>query len=357
MGKTIDGMSLFAGGGVGETYLADININIKIANELLKKRADIHSFRFPDCEMVVGDIKEHKEYLVEYANKNHLSLLIATPPCQGMSSAGRRDYENDKRNYLIFDVFDIIDNTDFDYIFIENVPQFLAMKYMNKDNVLTLLPDLIKEKYADKYEIKYGVFNAADYGVPQSRKRAIIRLWRKGLTWDDPDKVEHQITLREAIGDLPSLESGEDSGILWHVAPKHTKEHILWMRHTPTGKSAHENPVYYPKKPDGTRVKTYKDGFKRMDWDKVCNTRTMNNKGLSSTSNGHPGRPYIDKETGETLYSDARALTLLELFIVSSLPRDIKFPEGTSDKTIRDIVGEGVPPKMSEAFLRKIANV
>jgi len=352
--KEIRAMSLFAGGGIGETYLEDIGVKTLIANELLEKRAEIHRFRFPNCEVITGDIKENKETLINKAKELDINLLIATPPCQGMSSVGKRDYENDVRNYLIFDVLDIIDRCNFDYVLIENVPKFLGMKYMNKDNKLTLIADLFKERYADRYEIAADVYNAADYGVPQTRKRTIIRLWKKGLTWDEPEKVEHQVTLREAIGDLPSLESGESSNIKWHTAPKHPSHHVLCMKHTPTGMSAHKNPVYYPKNPDGTRIKTFKDCFKRMEWDKPANTRTMNNKGLSSSNNGHPGRPYIDKETGETLYSDARALTLLELFIVSSLPRDISFPDGTTDKVIRDIVGEGVPPKMMEAFIKKI---
>ena len=320
MDKEIRAMSLFAGGGIGETYLEDIGVKTLIANELIEKRANIHKYRFPTCEMVIGDIKEHKQELEDRAKE-----------------------------------LDIIDAVQFDYVLIENVPKFLSMQYYDpivKKKVL--LPELLNNRYSGIYNIKAGVYNAADYGVPQLRKRTIIRMYKKGLNWDDPEIVQHRVTLQEAIGHLPSLESGEKSGIKWHDGPKHKPEHILWMRHTPTGQTAKKNPVYYPQKPNGERIKSYADTFMRLKWDAVCPTRTMNSKGLSSSHNCHPGRPYVDTETGETLYTDARALSLLELFIVTSLPEDMDFPEWATDKLIRDVVGEGVPPKMMEAFIKKI---
>jgi DNA (cytosine-5)-methyltransferase 1 len=47
-------------------------------------------------------------------------------------------------------------------------------------------------------------------------------------------------------------------------------------------------------------------------------------------------------------------MSLLELLIVSSLPEDIKLPPDVSEKVVREIIGEGVPPKMSMAFLKML---
>lgn len=344
----MNALSLFAGGGIGETYFDEIGIKTVIANELIPARAAIHKYRFPDTEMVVGDIKEKKEEIIKKAKKVGVDLLIATPPCQGMSNIGKRDYTGDERNYLIFDVFDIIDNLMPDYVFIENVPKFLEMHYPYKKDVLKLT-EILNIKYGNIYDIKYGVYNAADYGVPQIRKRAIVRMFKKGLTWNDPEKQSH-ITLREAIGHLPSVESGKDSGIKYHTGPKHPARHIELLKHTPTGSSAYDNEIYYPKKADGTRIKGYHNTYSRLSWDKVCPTRTMNSGSISGSNNGHPGRLQEDGT-----YSDARALTLLELLIVSSLPEDIDLPSDISEKTIREIIGEGIPPKMSQAFLAEIS--
>ena len=342
-------MSLFAGGGIGETYLDDIGITTVVANELLPERARIYTHRFPDTKMIIGDIKEHKKELIDTAKKEDVKLLIATPPCQGMSNLGQRNYDTDIRNFLIFDVLDIIDNLDLDYIFIENVPKFLNMYYPYKNNVMNII-DIFNEKYGEKYNIEHGVYNAADYSVPQIRKRALIRIYKKGLKWDEPTKEKH-ITLREAIGHLPIVESGENSGIPFHFGPKHSAKHIETIKHTPSGCSAYDNPVYYPKRDDGQRVKGYHNTYTRLSWDKVCPTRTMNSGTISGSNNCHPGRLLKDGT-----YSDARVLTLLELFIVSSLPQDMSFPENTTEKQIRAIVGEGIPPLMSKAFLEKIIN-
>ena len=340
-------ISLFSCSGVGETYLENIGIHTVVANELLKDRAEVYKYRFPNTDMVVGDIKEKKDELIDKALENNVELLIATPPCQGMSNIGKRDYIGDERNYLIFDVFDIIDAVRPKYILIENVPKFLDMYYPYKGDVKSLV-DIILAKYGDEYDAKFGVYNAKDYLVPQSRKRAFVRLFKKGLTWDDPE-VEKEITLREAIGHLPSIESGEDSGIKWHIGPKHSARHIEWIKHTPTGHTAFDNEVYYPQKEDGKRISGYHNTYRRLEWDKPCPTRTMKSGSVSGSNNCHPGRL---KDDGT--YSDARCLSLLELFIVSSLPPDLDLPDGLSESFIRDIVGEGVPPKMMEVFLKQI---
>lgn len=341
-------LSLFSGGGIGETYFNDIGITTVIANELISNRAEIYKFRFPETDMIVGDIKLRKDEIIEKALKEKVDIIVATPPCQGMSNLGKRDYDCDIRNYLIFDVFDIIDKVSPSYVFIENVPKFLQM-YYPYNNELKLLTEIITEKYGEIYDIKFGVYNAADYGVPQTRKRALIRFYKKGLKWEDPQKQKHR-TLREAIGHLPSIESGEDSGIKYHVGPKHSDRHILAIKHTPTGKTAHDNPVYYPKKADGTRARGYHNTYRRLEWDIPCPTRTMNSHSVSGSNNCHPGRLLPDGT-----YSDARTLSLLELFIVTSLPEDIEFPKVSNEKILREIIGEGVPPLMSKAFLEKIS--
>lgn len=183
-----------------------------------------------------------------------------------------------------------------------------------------------------------------NYGVPQCRPRSIIRIYRKDIEWSLPVK-EKVITLREAIGYLPSLESGEKSCIKYHYAPKHSDMHIEVMKHTPEGKSALTNDIYYPKKKNGEKVKGFHNTYKRMKWDEPAPTRALNNGAISGHNNVHPGRLKSDGT-----YSDARVLTMLELFIVSSLPKNWNYPKKYSDSFIRQIIGEGVPP----LFIKKI---
>lgn len=345
----IKGASLFSSAGIAETYFKDSNINIVVANELIEQRAKLYSFFHPSTNMVCGDITDSKIFdsVNEFIKQEECKFLIATPPCQGMSTLGKKEYSTDKRNYLIFYVLDMIDDNDFDFILIENVPKFLKM-YFPYNGELVLLEDIIIDKYKDTYNIETLVLNAADYGVPQSRPRGFIKIWKKGLDWSKPVSQD-KITLRDAIGHLPSLESGEKSTIKWHTAKTHNDREVLAMKHTEEGKSAMQNPIYYPKKADSTKIKGFHNTYKRMRWDEPCPARTMNSGNMGGHNNVHPGRPLPDGTR-----SDARVLTLRELFIVSSLPADMDLPEWCSDTLIRNVIGEAIPPRFSESIVKQI---
>lgn len=345
-------VSLFSSAGIGELRLPEF-VDVIVANELLKPRADCYKHFNPNANMICGDITSDsvKEEIIRIANEEQCSFLIATPPCQGLSTLGKNkgqeQYEADRRNFLILEVLDVIDSCNFDYVLIENVPKFIEM-YFPYEGKYRKLEEILRMKYSESYNIDIRVLNAKDYGISQSRPRAIIKIWKKGLSWAWP-KQEKEITLREAIGHLPSLEPGEDSGIPWHIAKPHNPRSVLAMRHTPPGKSAIANEVFYPKKEDGTRIKGFHNTFKRMVWDQPCPARTTYCGSISSHNNVHPGHPMPDGT-----YSDPRVLTLLETFIVSSIPEDIDFPAGATDGFIRTVIGEAIPPRLMERIVEQI---
>lgn len=349
----IKAISLFSSAGIGELRTRNLNIDVVAANELLPQRAACYKHFYPDTIMVCDDITKQstKDAMIKYANNNGAKLLIATPPCQGLSTLGKNKvqdhYEKDRRNFLILEALDVIDHCDFDYILIENVPKFIEM-YFPYEGKYMLLEDILRLKYSDKYEISINVLNAKDYGICQSRPRAIIRLFKRGLKWSLPKK-EKEIPLKDAIGHLPSLEAGETSIIPWHFAKNENPRAVLAMKHTEPGKSAIANPVYYPKKEDGSRIKGFHNTYKRMVWDQPCPARTTYSGSMSSHNNVHPGRLLPDGT-----YSDARVLTLLETFIVSSIPEDVTFPEGATDTFIRTIIGEAIPPRLMMRILEGI---
>ena len=348
----MQGISLFSSAGIGELYLKDIGVEIVAANELIEKRAKIYSYFYPKTDMICGDIRKKsvKKKIKSYINDD-ISLLIATPPCQGLSSVGKNKVQEhwaeDRRNFLIFDILDIIDFGNFDYIIIENVPRFLKMFFPHGKEFKTL-QEILNKKYFNEYIIDIGILDAKDCGIPQTRPRAIIKMYRKGLAWSWPKK-EKIITLKEAIGHLPSLEAGEKSDIPWHYAIPHPEQIVEALKHTPPGKSALKNKFHYPKRKDGTKINGFHNTYKRMVWDQPAHARTTYCGSISSHNNVHPGRLLADGT-----YSDARVLTLLETFIVSSIKPDIKFPEGTSDAFIRTLIGESIPPLMFQKILREI---
>ncbi len=335
------GISMFSSAGVAETYLKELNIDIMLANEIVQERAKYYSHFYPDVDMLVGNIMDDSIYneYVKRAKKINPNFLIATPPCQGMSSLGRKKYDEDERNFLIFSVLKVIDELDLDVVVIENVPKFLKLFFPYNGEWLGII-DILKNKYSERYNIEAVVVNAKDYSVPQSRPRAIIKMYKNTYEWDLPQK-EKEITLREAIGDLPSLESGERSDIKYHYALKHSQMHIEVMSHTPEGRSAFKNEIYYPKKADGTMVSGFHNTYNRMHWNLPCAAVTTNSGMISGHNNVHPGRLRPDGT-----YSDARALTLLELLIVSSLPRDWDLPTDYKESFVRTIIGEAIPPRL-----------
>lgn len=346
------GLSLFSGGGIAETYLRDVGIDILCANEINPRRAEFYQAMHPETKMICGDITAATIYssVIEYVKNAGIQFLLATPPCQGMSTLGQKNYESDSRNSLIRYIVKATHDLHPNYILIENVPKFLDLHYLpdytvTSDKSEKTIVEALQCEFSAEYEIESKVLNAMNYGVPQSRPRAIIKLYKKGLSWPWPAE-EKIITLRDAIGDLPSLESGEKSNLKWHEALTHNSRQIEALRHTPEGQSAMKNPVYYPKKADGTRVRGFHNTYNRMRWDEPAPARTTNSHLMSGHNNVHPGRQL---QNGE--WSDARVLTLRELLIVSSLPADWDIPSCFKEPEIREMIGEAIPPVLVQRIV------
>lgn len=360
MKNKIVALSLFSGGGIAETYFEEVGIRIAVANELLPTRADFYRYTHPQTNMICGDITDSNIFntVITKAKKEKVKFILATPPCQGMSTLGKRAYESDKRNSLVHYVLLAIDEVKPDYVLLENVPKFVELSFNEKGHVVAAnqqdipsfqIHELLKNRYASEYNVEMRVLNAMHYGVPQSRPRAIIKMYRKNLSWPWPVEEPEVITLRDAIGDLPPLVSGEDSGIKWHKALMHNERQVEALRHTPEGKSAMKNEVFYPKKADGSRVKGFHNTYNRMRWDEPAPARTTNNHLMSGHNNVHPGRPLPDGT-----WSDARVLTFRELVIVSSLPLNWNIPETVPEATIREIIGEAIPPLLCKKIAETI---
>lgn len=346
------GISLFSGAGIGEYYLSRCGIEIVVANELIDKRATLYKRIYPKCDVICGDITDKKIFSEIVLKSKNIDFLLASPPCQGLSVAGKnreQSYmEKDKRNYLVNYVMDAVEKINPKYVLIENVPMLLKFKQNYRGKELTIL-DILKDKFSSKYSIDARIVDSSEYGVPQVRLRAIIKMWPKNEKWNWPLPVRKKKTVYEAIGDLPSLEAGEASNIKWHFARKHTLNHIIWMRHTPTGKSAFSNEEYYPQKSDGTRIKGYESSYRRIKWDEPSPTITIRNDAISSQRNVHPGRLLSD-----STYSDARVLTPLEIMRLTSLPDDWPIPDDTPEILIRQVIGESIPPLMIEKIVKEI---
>ena len=341
--KRLTGLSLFANVGVAEAYLESLGVNIAIANELIEERARFYSDVYPKTHMIVGDITDDKirDSIIEESIKKGVDFIMATPPCQGMSRVGKME-EFDVRNQLIYYAVDVIKRLRPKYVLIENVTTILKTK-ISLNGEIMLIPEYLNRELAEDYNFnKDTKVKAMYYSIPQMRLRNIYLLVRKDINikWEFP-KHTPIINLKEAIGNLPSIDpllrEGYDltlekfpdfelkktNGLRvskWHRPPTHSWKLVECMMHTPSNESATSNPIYFPKKNNGERVKAHYNQYRRLSWETPSRCLTQNNGVISSLACVHPGRPY--KVNGETLYSDPRVFTIYELLIISSLPLD-----------------------------------
>lgn len=372
----IKAVSLFSNVGIAETYFNDVGVSVAVANELIDVRAKFYKHLYPDVEMIVGDITDDAVFnkVIDSAIESKVEMLIATPPCQGMSCAGRKD-PKDPRNFLVYYAVEAIKKIKPKFVIIENVPMQQHTQILYNDEYI-FIPDYIEKELGDEYVInKNRIVNTMDYGVPQSRKRYIYLMVQKSenVKWEFPEKEGKIITMRDAIGDLPSLdpcvrekseqwrfpdyETKKERGLMiskWHYPPVHSWKQIEWMIHTPSGTSAFKNEKYYPMT-KGRRIKGAPRTYMRMFWEKPATTIMQNSGVISAFSTVHPGRCIVDSEIDEErIYSDPRALTIYELLILSSLPLDWNIPDWADDVLIRKVIGEGIPPLLIKKAIESL---
>lgn len=373
--KKIKALSMFSNVGIAETCFEELGIDVVVANEIIEERARFYKHLYPETDMICGDITNDEIFVAveKRAKEEKVNLIIATPPCQGMSCAGSKN-PDDPRNFLIYYAVEMIKRVDPDLVILENVPMQMHTKidYLGEK---VLIPDYVESELGNEYSFNQNrVVNSMDYGVSQSRQRYILLLTKKSLNieWEFPEKSAEIITLRDVLYDLPSLdpllrEKNErwrfpeyekkvkegKSVSKWHVPPMHSWKQVEWLIHTPSGRSAFKNDIYYPCK-DGRRIKGAPRTYMRMDWDKPATTVMQNSGVISTFSTVHPGRLITDGNEEERYYSDARTLTIFELLIISSLPLDWDIPSWAGDILIRKVIGEGIPPKLIKTALEHI---
>ena len=373
-------LSLFSSAGVAETYFEKHGVEVKVAAELLPERVKIYRHLYPCVNMIEGDITNNNVFnnIIECAKKEECNFIIATPPCQGMSTAGKQ-LKDDPRNRLIINVVKAIKLINPLFAIIENVPEILHTK-IEIDGQWILIDEYLKNELSQQYYFNNNkIVNAMNYGVAQSRGRCVYLLSRKStkVHWEFPAPLKTITTMRDAIGDLPSLDPDvtdiseeeriklfpdfykkREEGLKvskWHYPPKHKYRHVVAMTHTPEGCTAWNNTIFYPTLADGTKSKGFKNTYKRQWWDKPAYTVTKYTSRIGSQENGHPGYAIVDSESEEKrIWSDARVLSIFELMRITSLPDDWNIPDNASSNVIREILGEGVPPRLLECALTEL---
>lgn len=198
-------LDLFCGAG-GFSYGMHKNKHFRtaVAVDFNSEATNTFKKNMPATEVITGDItdKSIKKQIIAASRKANVNMIIGGPPCQGFAMKGKKLGLKDPRNFLFLEYLHIVEELKPEVFVIENVKRLLTTADgWFKNEILMYISKL-------GYFVEYGVLNALDYGVPQSRERAIF-ICSKRKKVDMPPRKSGIVTVREAISDLAYLESGE----------------------------------------------------------------------------------------------------------------------------------------------------
>ena len=340
---------LFAGVGGLSLGFKMAGCDVKFAVEFNKDIAESYAKNHKETEMFADDIcnidvtELHKKY-------PQIDIIVGGPPCQGFSQKGKRLSLNDPRNYLFQQFVKFVKEFSPKYFVLENVPNIITTSngYF-KDQILESFNNL-------GYEVCYGVLHALDYGIPQDRRRAVF-LGQKGkLEVALPKPSKQKVSIKDAIYDLPFVESGggkeimeydkppisdyakllrgENTILYNHVATNHSKLTLERMEMIPIGGGKESLPEEHRTKSiySGTWCRLLEDGYAP-----TITTR------FDTPSSGRFTHPYLN-----------RCLTIREGARIQSFPDDFIF-YGQRTSQMKQI-GNAVPPLLANAIADVIKN-
>lgn len=378
-------ISLFSSAGVGCYGFKLEDFNCIATNELIERRLNVQKCNNKckyDSGYICGDITkdETKAKLFEEINywKKHekidnVDVVIATPPCQGMSVANLKKNNELNRNSLVVESIKIIKEIKPKIFVFENVSAFLKTACMDVDNNIKSIEQAINDNLSNNYVIMSRVINFKDYGSNSSRTRTLVI----GVRNDFEDiispidlfpKKKKEKTLKDVIGKLKSLNNfGEiDENDIYHffrLYPEHMRE---WIHDLKEGESA------FDQKDDNKKPHTIIDGkikinaqktgdkYKRQYWDKVAPCIHTRNDQLASQNTIHP--------------KDDRVFSIRELMNIMTIPKSFKWVDidekilnnysyeekrkflKKEEINIRQSIGEAVPTEIFKQIAKNIKN-
>ena len=377
-------VSLFSSAGVGCYGFKQEGFECIATVEFLEKRMQIQKYN-NKCKnedgYIVGDIETEDTHqrlenvILDYfknVNKPDIDVIIATPPCQGMSVANHKKKDELKRNSLVVESIKITAQYLQKIFIYENVRAFSNSVCTDIDGVNKSIDEAIFNNLSEQYHIDSQVLNLKSYGSNSSRTRTIVIGVRRDLEHTCPllffPDYKREKTLEQVIGHLPRLKKmGQFSeNDFFHSFRPYQDKMIPWIKATPYGKSAfdNKNDQHKPHKViDGEIVINQQknaDKYQRQLWNRTAPCIHTRNDCLASQNTLHP--------------EDDRAFSIRELMLMMSIPDDFNWIDPSIDlgeavsykqkdkirsnteKLIRESIGEAVPTGVMRDMANKIKN-
>lgn len=339
---------LFAGvGGMSEGFKM-AGYDIAFAVEFDKEIATAYQKNHVGTDVYAANICDID---VSELHRKHpkIDVIIGGPPCQGFSQKGKRLNLDDPRNFLFQQYVRFVKEFMPKYFVLENVP-----------NIITTSNGYFKDQIVNEfvslgYTVNYGVLCASDFGVPQERKRAVfIGSLDKEHIVKLPLPNGMHTTIKEAIYDLPFIESGQGTevstyqsdptseyqkelrgncSVLYnHIATKHSKAAIDKLKMIPKGAGKEVLP------PELLTKSIYSGTWCRMIEDGLSITITTR---FDTPSSGRFTHPVLN-----------RCITVREAARIQSFPDNFIF-YGNKGSQMKE-VGNAVPPFLARAIAFEI---
>lgn len=344
-------LDLFCGAG-GLSYGLEKNphFSTEVALDFNQQALVTFKKNMPFTETICGDITDEsiKQTIINKSKQRGVNMIVGGPPCQGFSLKGKKLGLEDPRNFLFKEYLKIVQSLQPEVFIIENVKALLSTSAgWFKDQIVSIV-----EKMG--YHITYGVLNAADFGVPQLRQRAIF-ICAKEKTIPLPSKTCSKVTtVREAISDLAYLNSGEgafEADYLMQAKSTYQKIMRDGSNKLYNHKASNHSPValkklsmippekgkeYLPKELLGNQQ--FAGTWGRLKWDEPSPTIDTR---FDAASNGTNNHPFLN-----------RAITPREAARLQSF--DDRFIFYGPKVEIRKQIGNAVPPLLAKAIADQI---
>lgn len=301
----------------GFRVLGGVDIDSLAVESYRVNHGDIFVWEMDIRNLPVSELMDQLEL-----EKGELDLLAGCPPCQGFSSIRTLNgskQNNDDRNNLIFEFLRFVNELEPKAVMMENVPGLIKDWRMNV---------FCNELDKLGYRITYGVLDAADYGVPQRRKRMILLAGKFGkINFALPEARKR--TVREAIGHLPP--PGESGDPIHDLPEKRSQRIMNIIKRIPKNGGSRTDLDPDEQLECHKRCNGFKDVYGRMAWDDVAPTITG---GCVNPSKGRFLHPEQD-----------RAITLREAALLQSFPPDYYFSLRRGKYPAAVLIGNALPPE------------
>ncbi|WP_087865908.1 DNA cytosine methyltransferase [Comamonas thiooxydans] len=330
----LQAIDLFSGCGGLSLGLKHAGFKVAAAVEIDRKAQETYRLNHPRVRLYPQDIRKlDPVQLLRDAGlkKGELDLLAGCPPCQGFSrlrTKNKMTSVNDDRNDLVSDFLRFIDCMRPKTIMLENVPA------LAKDERFL---DMREKLHSMGYQTIVHVLDAADYLVPQRRKR-LIMLASRVHTPMLAIKPGKRLTVRQALKGMTDPEHSTD-GLHSLRENRSKKVRDLIALIPKDGGSRRDLPATYQldchKRSNG-----FHDVYGRLSWDQVAPTITS---GCHNPSKGRFLHPDQD-----------RTISLREAAVLQGFPRSYKFDVSHGKESIALMIGNALPPPFIKAHANSL---